>query len=468
MSKTIGGRRSYRWSALVLAMLVLLGKFDGAALGAEPNLPDAARGYRAILEIPFVPPYFDQEVFDEVWREWPEPLRSKAAQASPEVRRKLAYARYGLSERPGNRRGLPLQFVVDAEGHWTPNCFTCHGGRLLGKPYPGLPNAAYALRTMIEETRATKTRLKKPWASVDWGLSLIELGTTNGRTNAVIFGVALGDRRNRDLNVVPQRRLPHYRHHDMDAPPLWHFRKKQRLYLDGFAEKDHRPLMQFTLDVSNSGQRVREWESIFRDIAAYLETLKPPRYPFAIDQALAKRGEAVFNDHCARCHGTYGTEATYVEKIIPLEELGTDPVRLRALTVGHRTDYARNWLSHYGKKKTITDPAGYVAPPLDGIWASAPYFHNGSVPTLWHVLHPDRRPVVWRAVKVGEADGYDSERVGLKHEVVERVPDGIADRWERRWYFDTREPGKSAAGHRFPEELSEPERQAVLEYLKTL
>jgi hypothetical protein len=38
---------------------------------------------------------------------------------------------------------------------------------------------------------------------------------------------------------------------------------------------------------------------------------------------------------------------------------------------------------------------GYIAPPLVGIWASAPYFHNGSVPTLWQVLDPDSRADIW-------------------------------------------------------------------------
>ncbi len=424
----------------------------------------AARGYQAILSISFVPPYFDRETFDAVWREWPEPLRTRAAKATRAERTKLAFARYGLTRRPNDTSDHPLQFVVDEAGNWSPNCFTCHGGQLQGKPFPGLPNNRYALRTMIEETRAAKTHLGKPWSSVDWGLSLIELGRTNGRTNAVIFGVALGDRRTKHLEVVPPRRIPRFTHHDMDAPPLWYFYKKRRLYLDGFAEKDHRPLMQFTLDVSNDGAKVRKWEPVFRDIAAYLESLRPPPYPFSLDRKLAKQGETIFNDHCARCHGTYGEDWEYQEQVVPIDELKTDPLRLAALTVSRREDYSRNWLSYYGKRETVTDPVGYVAPPLDGIWASAPYFHNGSVPTLWHVLHPQQRPAVWRA----RFESYNTAQVGLRFESVERIPDGIDDRWERRWYFDTRLPGNSGTGHDFPDELSAAERDAVLEYLKTL
>jgi hypothetical protein len=110
------------------------------------------------------------------------------------------------------------------------------------------------------------------------------------------------------------------------------------------------------------------------------------------------------------------------------------------------------------------DPGGYVAPPLDGLWASAPYLHNGSVPTLWHLLHPDKRPVVWRRT----CAEFDAERVGLDVETWDELPTAIESADERREYFDTRHYGKSAAGHDFPAKLSEPQRAALLEYLKTL
>ena len=68
------------------------------------------------------------------------------------------------------------------------------------------------------------------------------------------FWAALSDLRDKDLKV--QRKLipPRFVHHDLDAPPWWHFRKKERLYLDGFAEKAHRPLMQFALDGTALGE----------------------------------------------------------------------------------------------------------------------------------------------------------------------------------------------------------------------
>src|SRR4051794_1306995 len=142
----------------------------------------------------------------------------------------------------------------------------------------------------------------------------------------------------------------------------------------------------------------------------------------------------------------------------------TDRVRLDALTPAHRDAYGQSWFTQFGKLANIDQPAGYVAPPLDGIWASAPYLHNGSVPTLWHVLHPDERPKVWKRTE----DGYDRNRVGLEIETFETIPKSLGDPAERRRYFDTTRRGKSAAGHRFPDELSEADKTAVLEYLKTL
>ena len=423
----------------------------------------AQRGYLRLLETAYVPAYFDQEVFDHLWKTWPAALRSKAERATPEQRREMAFARYGLTTRPGDDSGKPLQFVVDQAGNWTPNCFTCHGGKVAGQTILGLPNSHYALQTLIQESRLTKLRMGKPLATIDYGSLVMPLGTTHGTTNAVIFGIALAANRDPDLNLVASGDFTPYVHHDMDAPPWWHFSKKQRLYIEGFATKGHRPLMQFALDRVNGPEKFRLWEDDFRDIFAYLESLQPPQYPFPVDATLAKQGQQIFNRVCAECHGTYGERSTYPERNIPLADIGTDRVRFDTLTRRHHEDYQRNWFSNYGVDPVILEPPGYVAPPLDGIWASAPYFHNGSVPTLWHVLHPDKRPIVWKRT----ADGYDKDRVGLEVESRTDVPRG-QDIWTRRAHFDTRQFGKSAAGHLFPTVLTEAEKRTLLEYLKQL
>jgi hypothetical protein len=224
--------------------------------------------------------------------------------------------------------------------------------------------------------------------------------------------------------------------------------------------------MQFLLVPTNGPARLKEWENDFRDILAYVQSVKAPRWPHGgLDIELAARGRGVFERTCARCHGTYGETPTYPEKTVPIDDVGTDRVRFGAISSDERQAYAHSWFTDKDPSGVTVKTVGYVAPPLDGIWASAPYLHNGSVPTLWHLLHPEARPKAWR--RAGPP-AYDRERVGLVLEAEAETPPGTAVGWERHAWFDTNAEGKSAAGHLYPSVLSEPDRRALLEYLKTL
>jgi mono/diheme cytochrome c family protein len=451
--------RAILWLFIVVCL-------DSVVTGADANPePSAAeRGYRFLVDKAYLPPDFDQQTFDDVWQKWPEPLRSEAEKASADERRRMAFERYGLTPRPDDPT-KPLQYVVDAKGNWTMNCFACHGGQVHGRVVPGLPNSMYALQTLTDETRSIKLDQGKQLTRMDVGSLVVPLGSTNGTTNAVMFGVALMAFRDADLNVLSRPAVPKMTHHDMDAPAWWHFKRKQQLYIDGFAGKGHRGLMQFTMVKQNGPEKFREWEDDFRDIYAYISSIEPPKYPFPVDQKLAEEGRTVFNRVCASCHGTYGENGIYPERRIAIDRIGTDRVRLDALSANQRESYGKSWFAEYGGKRNVNQPNGYVAPPLDGIWASAPYFHNGSVPTLHHVLFPDQRPKVWRRTSVA---GYDEKLVGLEVEPLNEMPRTSLADWERRTYFNTSAFGKSAAGHDFPSALSEDARRAVLEYLKTL
>ncbi|MEZ6101854.1 MAG: c-type cytochrome [Pirellulaceae bacterium] len=452
-------RRSLALATVVAA--VILTSYGGA-LAAD----SVVRGYDHLINKAYLPPDFHQRTFDEVWRVWPEPMRGLAEQASPEERRRMAFERYGLTLRPDDDSGKPLQYVVDGDGNWTMNCFACHGGQVLGKAYPGRPNSDFDLETMTEEIRRTKIRQGATLTRMDLGQLVLPLGTTRGTSNAVMFGVGLMASRDARLNLVPPSVPPRMVHHDMEPPPWWHFRKRSHLYIDGFAEKGHRALMQFMLVPENGPKVFREGENDYRDVYQYLESICPPKYPFAIDRDLSQEGREVFQRQCAECHGTYGDRETYPELTVPIDEIGTDRVRYDALLPEHRRGYAGSWFADFGGRRVVIEPEGYVAPPLDGIWASAPYFHNGSVPTLWHVLHASQRPRVW--IRQGDPDAYDTQRVGLSVRELAEIPAGTFDRVLRRQYFDTARRGKSAAGHAYPEQLTESEKEAVMEYLKTL
>lgn len=449
---------------LILWLALAPGWADAKVDASQPAETPTERGYHLLTTKAYLPPDFDQEVFDELWKTWEEPLRSQAERATPDQRRRMAFSRYGLTEAPSEPGRTALQYVDDGQGGWVMNCFACHGGKVAGRVIPGAPNTLYALQTLTDDVRATKLRMGKALAHMDLGGAAMPLGTTIGTTNAVAFGIVLLTYRDADLNVHRDRLPPKLVHHDHDAPPWWNIKKKRHLYADGGVPKSHRALMQFLLLPKNGPEKFREWESDYRDVLAWIESLEPPKYPFAIDDALAARGEPLFVQHCSQCHGTYGLDGSYPEVNVPLDEIGTDRARFDAIPASWREAYSATWFGHYGEKAVKSELAGYLAPPLDGIWASAPYLHNGSVPTLWHLFYPDRRPDVWTRSE----DGYDTQKVGLEITVLDDVPAETRHGAARRRYFDTREFGKSASGHLFPDVLHDEEKRAVIEYLKTL
>ncbi len=451
---------------ITLALLIgLIGTVRAAEKSDESKPWEEQRGYQLLIGRQFTPPDMDQELFENLWQSWEEPLRAEAEAATPEERRKMTLSRYGLTEAPGREGGAPLQYATDGTNGWSTNCFSCHGGKVAGEVIPGLPNTHIALETLALDSLKTKKILGREVSAFESaGLSFIPLGKSNGTTNAIIFGVVLASYRDLDLNVDVNKKLPKLVHNDHDAPPWWNVKLKNFLYSDGFAGKGHRSLMQFMMTPSNGPEEFHEAEDDFREIYEWVQNLEVPAYPFEIDEALAKKGEIAFNNNCADCHGTYGENQEWPEVIVPLEDIGTNRARLDSLTPVMRAGYEMGWFSNYGEKKSIHDPGGYVAQPLNGIWATAPYLHNGSVPTLWHMLNPEERPVVWKRTE----DGYDTQRVGLEVAEFEDLPDSVNSGVVRRQYFNTRMFAKSADGHLYPNQLTEDQKVAVLEYLKTL
>jgi mono/diheme cytochrome c family protein len=450
------------------ALVVLLAASATAGdVSKTQGLDGMPQGYRNLIEHVYVHGGgMNQETFDNLWRTWEEPLKSEAEKATPEKRRQMTLSRYGLTDAPGREGGVPLQYAADSSGNWSTNCFTCHGGKVAGQIIPGLPNTHIALQTITEEAVQTRILMGEKISQLEATSLFVPLGGSNGTTNAIIFGVVLAAFRDEDLNVDTNKPVPKLIHNDHDAPPWWNVKHKKYLYADGFAGKGHRALMQFMMAPSNGPEAFHNAEADYKQIYDWIEGLEAPKYPFAIDRDLAKKGEAIFNRTCSECHGTYEDPKQYAfpEKIVPIEVVGTDRARLDSLTPVMRASYEASWFSNHGEKKSIADPGGYVAQPLWGIWASAPYLHNGSVPTLWHLFHADKRPVVWQRTE----DGYDSAKVGLEVREYDGLPEGIKTAKQKRTVFDTRLFAKSAQGHLFPEELNEDEKVAVIEYLKTL
>jgi hypothetical protein len=96
----------------------------------------------------------------------------------------------------------------------------------------------------------------------------------------------------------------------------------------------------------------------------------------------------------------------------------------------------------------------YKARPLNGVWATAPYLHNGSVPNLWELLQPSAKRI--GKFYVGSRD-FDPKRVGL-----------VYDQAQGNFVFDASLAGNSNSGHDYGSDLSDDDKWALIEYLKTL
>jgi mono/diheme cytochrome c family protein len=206
-------------------------------------------------------------------------------------------------------------------------------------------------------------------------------------------------------------------------------------------------------------------------VMTYLAAYEAPKFPGSIDATRADRGARVYAVQCARCHGEYEERdgrprlSSFPNRRSALAEIGTDPARLDAVD-----DAVVSAVTHTAMGRTIdaARTGGYVAPSLSGVWATAPYLHNGSVPTLWHLMHPDARPTqFWVG---GHALSF--ELVGIAGELdaqgVWTYPADVRP-WSTPRLFDTRSTGCSDRGHEAEfAVLGEEQKRDVLEFLKRL
>lgn len=258
-----------------------------------------------------------------------------------------------------------------------------------------------------------------------------------------------------------------------DPPPWWRVHKKNALFYNGMARGDHRGTMSMAtaicVDTLEEAKRV---DGLFVDIHAFVTSVRAPKYPFEIDDELAAHGEQIFLETCAGCHGTYGEtdeDDTYPNLLIPLDVIGTDPVVAEGGTV--HAPQVVEWYngSFYGQitRMEVNDPfPGYMPPPLDGVWATAPFLHNGSVPNIEMMLNSTTRPRYWKRIDY-DSENFDEATLGWPHEEVD-YPQAEAPEDERKFVYDTDYWSQSNAGHTFGDHFNDGQRSAVIEYLKTL
>ncbi|UVO38731.1 cytochrome c [Bradyrhizobium arachidis] len=252
----------------------------------------------------------------------------------------------------------------------------------------------------------------------------------------------------------------------------------------------HDPTM-LTLNVTHAV----EMENVVWGQRALMD-LRSPRWPDAIlgapDLKLAALGQALYAKTCANCHSVAPPAAGACDEIhIPvfdLTQIGTDPEQAKTFAnrrvtlskIGGPDDIANydaarivtgnvaeQWIAksndnaaaaaviNCGRPNEYRGLLQYRARPLNGVWAMAPYLHNGSVPSLHDLLlPPEQRP---RTFFVGNWE-FDPVNVGY----------AMASESPGAFKFDTTLLGNSNAGHAYGTDLNEDDRRALIEYLKTL
>ena len=227
------------------------------------------------------------------------------------------------------------------------------------------------------------------------------------------------------------------------------------LHWDGLNTSVHEVVVSSALGDGATGKSF-DFPSIAR-MERFLRTARAPTSPYKPDGALVQQGAAVFAENCAECHGKEGKRTL---TIVPLDEIGTDRHRSDMWTVQARDAY-NNYKEGYDFGfKSFQKVEGYVAEPLDGVWLTGPYLHNGSVPTIADLLKPvAERPAVF----VRGTTVLDSNKIGFL-----TGPCIPGQKINSGYCFDTKEAGNAPSGHTYGTTLLPQDKDALIAYLKTL
>jgi mono/diheme cytochrome c family protein len=200
----------------------------------------------------------------------------------------------------------------------------------------------------------------------------------------------------------------------------------------------------------------------------FTQNLPAPPYPFTVDMYAAARGAKLYQAYCASCHSNGSTT------IFPTATVGTDANRANIWTAFSLAGLQQVLRVACTDPVTCNNPdgtpvpdnelarstGGYMALPLDGIWARAPYLHNGSVPTLRALLTNQRPATFYRGNTT-----YDTKNVGFNSTSAQSPVATL---------YDTTRSGNSNTGHSSKAFLGinwqedDDSLEALLEYLKTL
>ena len=400
----------------------------------------------------------------------------------------LSYFKMGFGKsnvnylnRDGHNKEVPYDYTVvtapNGELIVAPNCMQCHAQIFDGKLIMGLGNStidfthgakldprnAAAAERLLIKTDPKKYEAAEPFLRVVKGIG--------GQLHTEVRGVNTADRL---AALLASHRDPKtFRWSDQpllevaseviptDVPAWWMLKKKNAMFYNGFGRGDFgRFLMASNLLTVNDTSESREVDSHFNDVLAYINSIQPPPYPNPVNKTLVKQGGVLFVQNCSKCHGSYGREGKYPNLLIPESEIQTDSFLYKSNYQSYQfVEWFNNsWFAQGDHPARLEPFNGYIAPPLDGIWLTAPYLHNGSVPDLETLLNSKERPAYWS--RDFDNPVYDYDKLGWKYSA------GTTS--QGTTVYNTKLPGYGNYGHNYGDKLSTRERKAIIEYLKTL
>jgi cytochrome c2 len=383
--------------------------------------------------------------------------------------------------RKGKAASIPAGFNLVKHSNGSeivvPTCLQCHSQMMDDKLMVGLGNTELDFTNLSsgkEWMQAVSKSLMKLISpkqfeaseAISNSLSTIaplmrtEVRGINAADRLAILLVAHRDPSTLEWKQIPLLNIPN-EVVPTDVPAWWLLKKKNAMFYNGFGRGDFGKFLMLSnlLTVKDSSE-AREVSSHFNDVLAFLKKLEAPKYPGNIDFQKAIEGEKIFIANCSKCHGTYGEKGVYPNLLIPASIIKTDSLLFKSNYQNPQfIDWFNNsWFSKGENAAKLFPSNGYVAPPLDGVWITAPYFHNGSVPSLEAVINSKIRPAYW--AKDFKKPYYDTENLCWKYTVYNTPLN--------KQVYNTTLAGYNNQGHYFGDALSDQERKSLIEYLKTL
>jgi mono/diheme cytochrome c family protein len=400
----------------------------------------------------------------------------------------LSYFKMGFGKnsmnyltREGFNSDIPYDYTVvkAPNGEWVvaPNCMQCHAQVFEGKLIMGLGNStldftknqkldprnAEAAENLLKNLDPKKYEAAEPFLRVVKGIGDQLRTQVRGVNAADRLAALLASHRDpktfqwsdKPMMDIPSEVIP------TDVPAWWMLKKKNAMFYNGFGRGDFsRFLMASNLLTVNDTSESREVDARFNDVLAYINSIVPPGYPKPLNKKLVREGGILFVQNCSKCHGSYGNSGNFPNLLIPEDEIQTDSILFKSNYQSYQfVEWFNNsWFATGDHPARLEPFNGYIAPPLDGIWITAPYLHNGSVPDLESLLNSKTRPRYWS--RDFDNPQYDYEKLGWKYKVEDSARGTSV--------YNTDLPGYGNYGHRYGDKFNDRERKAIIEYLKTL